>query len=182
MTLPRFLAFLGQSLLLCGVLNACGYTSEQDLRAFIARERAALRPVAKPLPQPQPFVAVAYEMEGKRDPFNRVAFGQSLLVLARDAKPTLATPELARVKEPLEEFALESMTFVGVLIKEGRSVALVRVDGKLHQLVPGNHLGQHFGKVTKIEDAQLTLREVVQNELGDWVARQTTLKLQERSK
>lgn len=168
-------------LVCCGALSACGYTSEQDLRSFIAAERAALRPVAKPLPPPKPFEAVTYEEGDKRDPFNRVSFGQSLLVLAKDAKPNLATPELARSKEPLEEFALETMTLVGVLSKEGRSVALVRVDGKLHQVVPGNHLGQHFGKVTRVDEAQLSLREVVQNELGDWVARQTTLKLQERS-
>jgi type IV pilus assembly protein PilP len=164
------------------VLTACGHTSEQDLRAFIEAERAALRPVAQPLPAPKPFEAVTYDEGEQRDPFNRVSFAQSLLVLARSAKPTLATPELARTKEPLEEFALDAITLVGVLSKPDRAIALVRVDGKLHQLRTGNHLGQHFGKITKVEETQITLREIVQDELGDWVVRQTVLKLQEKSK
>jgi type IV pilus assembly protein PilP len=170
-------------LVLCAaVLTACGYASEQDLRAYIAAERAALRPVAKPLPAPKPFEAATYDEGNKRDPFNRVSFSQSLLILARSAKPTLATPELARVKEPLEEFALDTMQLVGVMTKKDYAIALVRVDGKLHQVRAGNHLGQHFGKVTKVEETQVTLREIVQDELGDWVARQTMLKLQEKSK
>jgi type IV pilus assembly protein PilP len=182
MMLRGFFSLLPQFALCAALLTACGNSSDQDLRAFIETERATQRPVAKPLPAPKPFEAVTYDEGDKRDPFNRVSFAQSLLVLARSAKPTLATPELARTKEPLEGFALDAMTLVGVLSKSDRAVALVRVDGKLHQLHVGNHLGQHFGKITKVEETQITLREIVQDELGDWVARQTTLKLQEKSK
>jgi len=185
MTTWRVLVLLPQLVLGASALTAltaCGYASEKDLRGFIETERAAIRPVAKPLPAPKLFEAATYDEGDKRDPFNRVAFAQSLLVLARNAKPTLATPELARTKEPLEEFALESMALVGVLLKEGRSVALVRIDNKLHQVVVGNYLGQHFGRVTKVEESQIVLREIVQDELGDWVARRNTLKLQEKSK
>jgi type IV pilus assembly protein PilP len=182
MRLGEFFFLLPQLALCAAVLTACGNSSEQDLRAFMETERATQRPVPKPLPAPKPFEAVTYDEGGQRDPFNRISFAQSLLVLARSAKPTLATPELARTKEPLEEFALDTMTLVGVLSKSDRAVALVRVDGKLHQVRAGNYLGQHFGKVTKVEENQITLREIVQDELGDWVARRTTLKLQEKSK
>lgn len=182
MSVIRLTALWVPLLIGLGALTGCGYTSEQDLHAFIEAERAVQHPAAKPLSQPKVFEAATYEEAGKRDPFNRLAFGQSLLILARSAKPTLATPELARTKEPLEEFALDAMSLVGVLSKEGQSVALVRVDGKLHQVGTGRYLGQHFGKVTKIVESQVILREIVQNELGDWVVRQTTLKLQERSK
>lgn len=182
MSLHGFFALFLQLALCAAVLTACGYTSDEDLRAFIQTERAALRPLAKPLPAPKSFEAATYEEGNQRDPFNRVSFAQSLMVLARSAKPTLATPELVRTKEPLEEFALDAITLVGVLSKPDRAVALVRIDGKLHQVRVGNHLGQHFGKITKVEESQITLREIVQDELGDWVARQTTLKLQEKSK
>ncbi len=182
MSLRGTFLLLPQLALCAAVLTACGNSSEGDLRAFIETERATQRPVAKPLPAPKPFQAVTYDEEDMRDPFNRLLFAKSLLVLARNAKPTLATPELARTKEPLEEFALETMTLVGVLSKPDRTIALVRVDGKLHQVRAGNHLGQNFGKITKVEETQITLREIVQDEIGDWVARRTTLKLQEKSK
>lgn len=182
MSCPRGGSWFALTVLWCGALTSCGYTSEQELRNFIATERAALRPLAKPVPPPKPFEAVLYDEEDNRDPFSRAAFSQYLVVLAKGAKPTLATPELSRTKDPLEDFALESISFVGILSKEGRSVALVRVDGKLHQVATGRYLGQHFGKVTKVGESQVTLREIVQDELGDWVVRQTTLTLQERSK
>ena len=182
MSLRGILYLLPQLALCAAVLTACGNSSEGELRAFIETERATQRPVPKPLPAPNPFEAVTYDQEEMRDPFNRLLFAKSLLVLARNAKPTLATPELARTKEPLEEFALETMTLVGVLSKPDRTIALVRVDGKLHQVRAGNYLGQNFGKITKVEETQITLREIVQDDIGDWVARRTTLKLQEKSK
>ena len=71
---------------------------------------------------------------------------------------------------------------MGVLSQEGRKVALVRVEGKLHQIVPGTYIGQNMGKVTKVEETRITVREMVQDDLGEWSVRSTILKLQEMSK
>jgi type IV pilus assembly protein PilP len=163
-------------------VTACGYTNEQDLRGFVAAERSALRPVAKAIKAPLPFEAANYEGDTKPDPFNKQAFVQSIVGLAKASKPNLSTPELSRTKEPLEAISLDSMALVGVLSLEGRSVALVRADGKLHQVTPGNYLGQNFGKVIKVEEARVTVREIVQDELGEWSVRSAILKLQEMSK
>jgi type IV pilus assembly protein PilP len=44
----------------------------------------------------------------------------------------------------------------------------------------GQYVGQDFGVVTKISETQLDLKEIVQDDLsGDWVARLSTLTLQE---
>ena len=136
-------------------LSACGYTTEQELRGFVDAERAALRPVSKAIPAPKPFEAANYDEEGKPDPFSKQTFVQSMVGPAKATKPSIATPELARAREPLEAFALDSMALVGVLAQEGRKVALVRADGKLHQIVPGSYLGQNMGKVTKVEDTRI---------------------------
>jgi type IV pilus assembly protein PilP len=47
---------------------------------------------------------------------------------------------------------------------------------------PGNHLGQNYGRVVRITETELTLREVVQDAMGDWVERSASLQLQEKSK
>lgn len=163
-------------------LSACGYTTEQELRGFVDAERAALRPVSKAIPPPKPFEAANYDEEGKPDPFSKQAFVQSMVGPSKATKPSIASPELARTKEPLEAIALDSMALVGVLAQEGRKVALVRADGKLHQIVPGAYMGQNMGKVTKVEDTRITVREMVQDDLGEWSVRSTILKLQEMSK
>jgi type IV pilus assembly protein PilP len=164
------------------VLSACGYTTEEDVRSFIDGERAAVRPVSKALPPPKPFEAASYDEGGRPDPFSKQLFVQSLVGPVKASKANIATPELSRPREPLEAFVLDSMALVGVISQAGQSVALVRSDGKLYQVVPGNYLGQNLGKVTKIESTRITLREMVQDDLGEWSVRSTILKLQEMSK
>jgi type IV pilus assembly protein PilP len=46
----------------------------------------------------------------------------------------------------------------------------------------GNHLGQNYGRVTKITETEVTLREIVQDAAGEWVERTAALQLQERLK
>jgi type IV pilus assembly protein PilP len=64
----------------------------------------------------------------------------------------------------------------------GQPVALVKVENLLYQVRPGNYLGQNYGRVNKIAETEVTLREIVQDASGEWVERTATLQLQERSK
>jgi type IV pilus assembly protein PilP len=52
----------------------------------------------------------------------------------------------------------------------------------LYQVRPGHHLGQNYGRVVRITETELSLREVVQDATGDWVERTASLQLQEKSK
>jgi type IV pilus assembly protein PilP len=74
------------------------------------------------------------------------------------------------------------MELVGSIIKAGQPVALVKVDNLLYQVKPGNYLGLNFGKVAKISETEVTLREIVQDAVGEWIERVATLQLQEKSK
>jgi len=164
------------------LLSACGYTTEQDVRNFIDAERAALHPVSKVITAPKPFEAAVYDEAGKPDPFSKYAFMQGLIGAAKVAKPSIATPELVRNRTVLESFPLASLTMVGVLTKEGQNLALVRAEGRLYQVSVGSYMGHNLGKVTMIEETRITLRELVQDDLGDWSARINSLTMQERTK
>ena len=93
----------------------------------------------------------------------------------------MVAPELDRRKEPLEAFPLDAMTMVGSLNRSGQLVALVKVDSLLHQVRVGNHLGQNYGRVNKISENEVVLREIVQDAAGEWIERNTTLQLQEKT-
>jgi type IV pilus assembly protein PilP len=56
------------------------------------------------------------------------------------------------------------------------------VDRLLYQVKLGNYLGEHYGRVTKITETEVTLREIVQDAVGEWIERVATLQLQEKSK
>jgi type IV pilus assembly protein PilP len=94
----------------------------------------------------------------------------------------LIAPELSRRKEALEAFPLDAMAMVGSMNRAGRPVALIVVDKLLFQVRVGEYLGLNYGKVTRISETEIGLREIVQDAAGEWIERVATLQLQERSK
>jgi type IV pilus assembly protein PilP len=71
---------------------------------------------------------------------------------------------------------------VGSVARSGRPYALLRVDNLLYQVTVGDHLGQNYGRVTKIDETEVTLREIVQDAAGEWIERNASLQLQERAR
>jgi type IV pilus assembly protein PilP len=173
-------ATLAASLLLC----ACSPSGQEDLQAWMNEQRAQTRPKVQPIPEPKKFAPQPYTQEGVIDPFSNQKLTQALKRESAQStsNAALVAPELARRKEPLESFPLDSMTMVGSLLKDGGPVALVRVDNLLYQVRPGNYLGQNYGKIVKVTESEVTLREIVQDAAGEWIERTATLQLQERSK
>jgi type IV pilus assembly protein PilP len=165
-------------------VSGCGMSGEDELRQWMADQRAQTRPRVAPIPEPKQFKPESYAQESAVEPFSRSKLTQALVRESAQAASNgaLVAPELARRKEPLEAFPLDNMALVGNIIKEGRPVALVRVDNLLYQVRLGNYLGQNYGKVIKIDETEVTLREIVQDAVGEWIERTATLQLQERSK
>jgi type IV pilus assembly protein PilP len=74
------------------------------------------------------------------------------------------------------------MTMVGSVAKAQQPIAIIKVDNLLYQVRVGNYLGQNYGRVTLVNETQVSLREVVQDGAGEWTERSATLQLQERSR
>ena len=175
------LALYGVFLLL---LASCSSSDEEQLQQWMTEQRNQIRSKVERLPEPTKFTPQAYSQEGAIEPFSNQKLAQAL---KRDsnqstANAALIAPELARRKEPLESSPLDSVTMVGSLIKVGQPVALVRVDNLLYQVRVGNYLGQNYGKITKVSETGISLREIVQDAAGEWIERTATLQLQEVSK
>ncbi len=66
---------------------------------------------------------------------------------------------------------------VGSVERTGRRYALLKVDKLLYQVKVGDYLGQNFGKITKIGETDIALREIVQDAAGEWIERTTSLEL-----
>jgi type IV pilus assembly protein PilP len=172
------------ALILIGFLYGCGASSEDDIRQWMVEERNQTRPKVTPIPAPKQFKPESYTNATALEPFSNQKLTQAL---KRDsaqvaANGALVAPELARRKEPMESFPVDSMALVGSIIKAGQPVALVKVDNLLYQVKLGSYLGLNFGRVMKITETEVTLREIVQDAVGEWIERVATLQLQERSK
>lgn len=172
--------------LLAGATGLLGCTpaGEDELRSWMAEQRANARVTVVPLTEPKKFVPEAYKEEGAVEPFSQTRLTQALRKDSTQvaANAALITPEMARRKEPLESFPLDSMLMVGTLNKEGVPTALLKVDNLIYQVKVGNYLGQNYGKIVKITENAVQLREIAQDATGDWMERAASLDLQEGKK
>ena len=167
-----------------GVLSACTAESD-DLQQWMAEQRRTTKPKVTPISEPKKYVPLAYSEGASFDPFSSDKLTQALKretgAGTASSGALLVAPELDRRKEPLEAFPLDAMTMVGSLNRSGQLVALVKVDSLLHQVRVGNYLGQNYGLVNKISENEVVLREIVQDAAGEWIERNTTLQLQEKT-
>jgi type IV pilus assembly protein PilP len=165
-------------------LTGCAPSGQEELQAWMAEQRQLTKPQIQPIPEPKKFTPQAYTQDAATDPFSNQKLTQALKRESSQSTSNagLVAPELARRKEPLESYPLDSMAMVGSLLKEGKPVALVRVDNLLYQVRPGNYLGQNFGKIVKVAETEVVLREIVQDAAGEWIERNGALQLQERAR
>ncbi len=160
------------TVLIALALAGCGGSGMEDLQTFVTETGKDAQGKIDPLPEVKPYEAFSYAAFDLPDPF----------------KPRKLTaggggglqPDLARPKEPLESFSLETLKMVGVMTRKGTTHAIIRTpDNAIYHVRVGNYIGQNFGRVTHIADSEVTLHEIVQDSAGDWSDRTSTLILQE---
>jgi len=162
-------------------LHGCGSSKQEELSIWMQNERNSIKPDVKPIPEPTKFEPYAYAGERLVEPFSSEKLagilrgGQALPV----GNSTLIDAEMSRRKQPLEAFPLDTMSMVGSLNRAGQLVALVKVDQLLYQVTQGSYLGQNYGRVLKISENEINLREIVQDAAGEWIERPAALQLQE---
>ena len=172
----------GAVLLVAVLLAACGPSRQDILREWMEEQRKASIPTVKKIPAPQPFRHLSYEQGDRKDPFTKQYFVALANAAAEKENPDLSLSQKSRARQPLESIPLESMNFVGMLEKQGRSVGLVRANGIVHQVVPGQYIGKNFGKVLRVDESGIQLREIAQDAGGKWLERDTYLRIQGSNK
>ncbi len=175
-TLPICLATAIATLTLAGCSD-----SNDELRQWMADTRKEMRPVTATLTEPKTFEPFLYHDEGDIDPFDPGKVANALKTLSTKSTSGLA-PDLNRRREPLEAFPLDTITMVGTLQRPNLRYALLRADNVVYQAKVGNYLGQNFGIITRIDENEVDLKEVVQDASGEWVERAATLQLQENKR
>jgi type IV pilus assembly protein PilP len=164
------------------VFVLAGCSGEQvELQQWMEQQRREVQPNVQPLSPPRKFNPQPYAATDGVEPFSPQKLTVALKQEARQPNSLLAA-EFNRRKEPLEAFPLDSMSMVGSVVKNGRNYALLRVVNLLYQVKPGDYLGQNYGKITKITETDVSLREIVQDAAGEWIERPGALQLQEKAR
>lgn len=179
MSRPVRLRLIG--LMACAAaLSACS-GEQEELQAWMEQQKREVKPSVQPLSPPKKFDPQPYLSSAGVEPFSIQKLTVAIKQEARQPSSLLAA-EVNRRREPLEAYPLDSMTMVGSVVKQGRQYALLRVDNLLYQVKVGDYLGQNYGKITKITETDVSLREIVQDAAGEWIERSGALQLQEKAR
>lgn len=143
--------------------------------------RRDAKPTVKPLPPPTKFEPQQYLALTGVEPFSTQKLSVATKQEAAQPNSALAA-EMSRRREPLEAYPLDSVSMVGSMTRKDGRYAIVKVESLLYNVKPGDYLGQNFGRVLKIGEAEISLREIVQDPSGEWVERISTLQLQEAAR
>ena len=160
------------------LLTACGADTD-ELQKWMEQQRREAKPNVTPLQPPKKFDPQPYAGLQGVEPFSLQKLTVALKQEARQPN-SLLSAELNRRKEALEAYPLDSMNMVGSVMRERTAYALLRVDNLLYQVKVGDYLGQNYGRITRIGETNVALREIVQDATGEWIERPATLQLQER--
>lgn len=150
------------------VLAGC-LDEHEDLQNWMqqVKQEAKMR-VQKPQP-PAPVQSVEYTPPPRISPH---AFSIQRMKSAYQAGNA---PDVNRPKEVLENYELDALKFVGVIGSGNVLSGLVEADGHVYTVKPGNHMGQHYGRIVRITADQITLSETVEDSFGNWVQREAKL-------
>jgi type IV pilus assembly protein PilP len=154
------------------LLAAC--SDDMDgLREKVAEIKAAPGKGIEPLPEVKPYETFNYAAADQRAPFEP---GIPESVNSANG----VRPDVTRPREFLEQFSLDTLRMVGTVRLKGRFYGLVQTnDGLVHRVLPGNHLGQSDGRITAIEEARISVVEIVPDGMGGFIERPAGLALSE---
>ena len=150
-------------------LGACT-DDNSDLKTFMKDVRAleprSIDPIPKLIPLPKFLFPVGIN---RRNPFKPSA---------QERKMDPFAPDQHRKKQPLEEFPLDALKFVGN-IKQGRVLwALIKQPGgKIDFVKVGDYMGKNYGRIIVIKSDFIKIEETTKDS-GKWDKHITTLNLQ----
>jgi type IV pilus assembly protein PilP len=162
-------------LALAGLLAGCVNAEIQDLQNFINDVKSRRPARIDPLPEVKTFESFYYQAQELRDPFS-----QAVSEVAEEQAPVSGGggtgPDTIRRREPLESFSLQELAMVAMLTLQDKTwAAVLAPDGTVHRLQVGNYLGRNHGRVVRITETAVEMREIVPDGAGGWEERDNVL-------
>ncbi len=129
---------------------ACNSSADLSLDDYLKRVRSRAMHQPKPIPRLERLDKFHYPVADARlNPFQ-----------IKSTKLIRKVENRKGIKQPLEEFPLKSLIFVGILKENSETWALIsRRNGELFSIKVGDYMGENEGRVIEIKDSSLRLEE-----------------------
>lgn len=160
-------------------LAGCSQNDMSDLNQFITETKSKYEGQVEPLPVITPYESHSYQAQIQRDPFKPSV---AMVKASPPKRPSNngISPNSVRNKEELERYPLSSLVMVGVLNNDGQNWAIIKApDSSIYRVRKGNYMGENHGKIIKITESRIDLKEIVADGLGGWIERKNKITLSE---
>jgi len=160
------------------LVMGCADNSMSDLNQYALDTKQKYMGKVEALPEIIPYESYHYQVSEKRDPFKPSISLVKTIALKRTSNGI--KPNTVRNKEDLEKYALETLVMVGIMNNNGQNWAIVKApDSSIFRVKKGNYMGENNGKILKITESKIDLKEIVQDGLGGWIERPNKLAISE---
>jgi len=159
------------------LFSGCSSNDMTDLTTFVAETKAKYVGQVEALPIITPYETHRYQVTNFRDPFkSSISLVKSISTKKRRSNGV--KPSNVRNKEELEKYPLDSLVMVGIINNNGQNWAIVRTpDSNIFRVRRGNYIGENNGKILKISESRILLKEIVADGLGGWAERKNSVTL-----
>lgn len=161
------LRFRGIVIILCmqATLYGCSAHVDDDVVEFVQEVKGRKSQAIESLPSFPKAENVKFKALGFRDPFEPFSPPKA----EKPPEEKTPTPDLNRPREPLEMFPLDSLEMVGSLERDGEFFALIKDNtGLVHTAKIGDYAGQNSGKIEKINESFVEVKELLANGKGGY--------------
>ena len=158
-------------------LSGCFNQDMSDLKRYVEDVKARKQGYIEPLPEIKQVETFTYVPGDRRSPFRPVQQGDEQ---AEKSSSNGIAPDPNRRKEELENYSLDSLRMVGTLQQADVMWALVQTNDKtIYRVKAGNYMGKNHGQITRIDENDIELTEIVPDGQGGYLERQASLALKE---
>lgn len=155
------------------LLSGC-FDDTNDIRAHIATVQANTKSRIEPMPEVPVFNHIDYQAQDFRSPFD-LPKPEAIQEKMQQMSGCLS-PDPRRRKQPLEKFAISDLTMRGTLGELGVTWALVEAsDATLHRVSKGSYVGLYNGRITEVNQKNVSLVELIPDGAGCWAERETVI-------
>ena len=175
LTMKRISQFFSKAVVVSSfiLLAACSGNQYGDLETYVSEVKSRKSGRIAALPEVKPYEIFAYQAHNYRDPFTTY-----IDEIPSDSGAN--RPDINRKREALEQFPLDTLSFVGHLEKSGVRWGLVGApDKSVYRIQVGNFLGKNYGEILAISETAIEIKEVIPDGAGSWVDRKASLSLSE---
>lgn len=159
-------------------LSGCAPTVDDNVIEFVKKTKTQKSNYVSKVPKVLQMPSFQYTAFEFRDPFLPYATPTAEVSIL----PAQGGPDLNRPREALEAFPLDSLQMVGTIERDGIFYALLKnAAGNVYRVSVGNYVGQNSGKIEKINETEVAVKEWLSNGKGGWREHLLTIPLLNKS-